>query len=157
MTMAFKITSTHSTCGCLVLIALAACLPSITNAFSLSSSFLGGSPQLAITTEHPSSSNTLTMRKQKASDRRTRRMQRGEEVDGLSSRTMTKSPMALAGWQHKKISTPSPERPRRHGRGRSRKRSNLYNTLSSYHGNFLNLLTAEYRAEVCCPSIVKIC
>ena len=136
-----------SVAGGLVLVALAAYLPPTGRALSLSSSFFLGN---RITpTEHHSSTATLTMRKQKASDRRTRRMQRGENVAvDISSKTLTSSPMASAGWQHKKISnTVTPTR-QQHGRGRARKRSNLYNTLSSYHGNFLSLLTAEYRAEV---------
>ena len=101
-----------------------------------------GQPSLTTT-------NTLTMRKQKASDRRTRRMQRGEDVAvDVSSRTITSSPMAAASWQHKKLAPTRPRQQSRAGRGRARKRSNLYNTLSSYHGHFLSLLTAEYRAEV---------
>jgi hypothetical protein len=34
------------------------------------------------------------------------------------------------------------------GRGRSRKRSTLYNSLAFYHNKFLTLLTQEYQAEV---------
>jgi len=34
------------------------------------------------------------------------------------------------------------------GRGRSRKRSALYNSLAMYHNHFLELLTQEYKAEV---------
>ena len=135
----------------LVLIALAAaCLPPTGRAFSLSSRFHGIHLSAGLT-----STATLTMRKQKASDRRTRRMQRGEDVavDAVSSNTITNSPMALAGWQHKTLTSTAAPRQSRGGRGRSRKRSNLYNTLSSYHGNFLSLLTDEYRAEVRCSSL----
>jgi hypothetical protein len=95
----------------------------------------------------------LTMRKQKASDRRTRRMQRGSIDSSLSSMEetalLTSSPMARAQWTHKHVSTQNAVRPSAgRGRGRSRKRSNLYNSLSSYHSHFLNLLTTEYKAEV---------
>ena len=102
---------------------------------------------------HPATgAASLTMRKQKASDRRTRRMQRGEDtvVDAQpiqSAMQLISSPMESAGWQHKKLHSKSPQR-HTAGRGRSRKRSNLYNSLSSYHGHFLSLLTSEYRAEV---------
>jgi regulator of nonsense transcripts 1 len=114
--------------------------------FSASSqAFLGN--RLVTGQPFPTTTNTLTMRKQKASDRRTRRMQKGEDVAvDVSSRTITSSPMAAASWQHKKLA-PTQRQQSRAGRGRARKRSNLYNTLSSYHSHFLSLLTAEYRAE----------
>ena len=103
-------------------------------------------------------SSTITMRKQKASDRRTRRMQRGGAeqtqdiiLDSLQQ-TITSSPMELAGdWKYKKQQHGNSQfqRPTRAGgRQRSRKRQTLYNSLSSYHNKFLQLLTAEYRAEV---------
>jgi len=60
---------------------------------------------------------TIVMRKQKASDKRTSRLQKGLEFERL-------------------------------GRGRARKRAQLYLSLASYHAEFLNLLTEEYRAEV---------
>ena len=103
---------------------------------------------------------TITMRKQKASDRRTRRMQRGgEEVvqdmirESLTQReiTITSSPMDKKGvWKQRKVGTidASDIREKTKGRGRSRKRSILYNSLSCYHNKFLTLLTKEYRAEV---------
>jgi hypothetical protein len=103
---------------------------------------------------------TITMRKQKASDRRTRRMQRGGEElaqdmirEKLTQReiTITSSPMDKKGvWKQRKVGTidASDIREKTKGRGRSRKRSILYNSLSCYHNKFLTLLTKEYRAEV---------
>lgn len=104
---------------------------------------------------------SLTMRKQKASDRRTRRMQRGQ-VDGSNDTfqplveripsfppvpTMSNSPMASATWKHKSVARPV-RKEKGVGRGRARKRSALYNSLASYQNKFLDLLTAEYQAEV---------
>ena len=106
---------------------------------------------------------SLYMRKQKASDRRTRRAQRGEVAVAIQdvsspslslSSTLTQSPMERVGqWKLKEVSTTSTSPPpatrrRQGGRGRSRKRSTLYNSISFYHDKFLDLLTAEYRAEV---------
>ena len=93
---------------------------------------------------------TLTMRKQKASDRRTRRLQRGllDKEEELNMETMTKSPMQSSQWCHKQSTTLVESQVKAGGRSRSRKRSTLYNSLSSYHSHFLNLLTAEYKAEV---------
>lgn len=105
-------------------------------------------------------SDGMTMRKQKASDRRTRRMQRGSEAlaqelirDNLLRDSVTKSPMASMGpWNQKRGDVPNQQnmalKERTGGRGRSRKRSILYTSLSSYHNKFLQLLTAEYLAEV---------
>jgi cytoskeletal protein RodZ len=145
-----------------------------------------------------SSSSGITMRKQKASDRRTRKRQRGEiedermEAVGSYSTTLTTSPMSAAGaWKQKasRISmqpsyaqlqqatgaaaaeavygdsaptstgTTAPARKRTPGRGRSRKRSTLYNSLAFYHNKFLLLLTDEYQAEVRNDSIeiMNIC
>lgn len=143
------------------------------------SEFHGVSLQsLAVTIGSPSASSsrpfaTITMRKQKASDRRTRRMQRGGVEDlaqdlfrdsFLRQNLLTKSPMAEAGgWKQKRRNglPPSPtttktilgsatviREERTGGRGRSRKRSLLYNSLSAYYNKFLHLLTTEYRAEV---------
>lgn len=132
----------------LLLLALAAvCLPPRGHAFSASSPFHGN---IMVERRSSTAATMLTMRKQKASDRRTRRMQRGNDaVD--EPQTLITSPMALASWQHKtltKITATASPSPQTGGRGRSRRRSNLYNTLSSYHGTFLSLLTAEYHAEV---------
>lgn len=99
----------------------------------------------------------MTMRKQKASDRRTRRMQRGgeelalQEIQNNLIKTITSSPMDLAEWKYKKHGnsvTPAQPKNKAHGRGRSRKRQTLYNSLASYHTKFLRLLTMEYQAEV---------
>jgi hypothetical protein len=116
---------------------------------------------------------TLYMRKQKASDKRTRRLQRGGEgmtvLNTLSSSSITQSPMEKAGlWKVKELSPtitktaaapPPPTTTAKvfgappaggsGGRGRSRKRSTLYTSTSFYHDKFLHLLTAEYQAEVC--------
>ncbi len=97
------------------------------------------------------------MRKQKASDRRTTRRQRGGEElteerikENLSRRevTITSSPMSKKGdWKLKKQGDMIDTRNKNGGRGRSKKRSLLYNSLSLYHNKFLNFLTAEYKAE----------
>ena len=116
--------------------------------------------------------DTLVMRKQKASDKRTRRLQKGafEEVSSYSSISsssssvgippfppragITASPMATANWDYKTISSIDvvvvATVKETAGRGRARKRSQVYSSLASYHTEFLNLLTAEYRAEVSC-------
>ena len=114
---------------------------------------------------------TLEMRKQKASDKRTRRQQRGDVVfspDNLMTGSITSSPMNGKSWNHKQSSwyqqqqqqqqgptsvLPVPTTLTTHeastgGRGRSRKRSALYNSLSLYHNKFLSLLTQEYKQEV---------
>jgi hypothetical protein len=84
-------------------------------ALSLQSSVFHGS---SLVTSSPSysvssSSSEITMRKQKASDRRTRRAQRGEiedermeAVGSLSTKTLTTSPMSAAGpWNLKQSSS----------------------------------------------------
>ena len=127
------------------------------SALSLSSfsGFHGISLMPISTTDVPKNSGaaSLTMRKQKASDRRTRRMQRGGEdvtqeviLENLRQ-TMTSSPMELAEWKYKKRGV-HPIKQKTGGRGRSRKRATLYNSLSSYHNKFLQLRTTEYQAEV---------
>jgi hypothetical protein len=101
------------------------------------------------------------MRKQKASDRRTSRRQRGGDDVPLQPSTiitLTRSPMAAVGsWKHKQVETtlgPISSNNNNNNqmtlptRARSRKRFNHYNALSLYHNKFLNLLTAEYQAEV---------
>ena len=120
------------------------------------SSFHGKSlPQRRTGAGTVSNGATLTMRKQKASDRRTRRLQRGlmETEQDIGMETVTTSPMQTAQWSHKKTTTLMPTtaielQMKTGGRNRSRKRSTLYNSLSSYHSHFLQLLTAEYKAEV---------
>ena len=106
-----------------------------------------GSPVQHATYE---SSSTLEMRKQKASDRRTRRAQRGDMLTTdafVTPASITSSPMNGKSWNHKQ--TVQPLQPQQTGgRGRSRKRSALYNSLSLYHNKFLRLLTEEYKQEV---------
>jgi hypothetical protein len=58
------------------------------------------------------------------------------------------SPMDSSDWKWKELDQASPKTQKRIGRGRSAKRSNLYQQLSSYHSTFLALITTEYRAEV---------
>ena len=106
----------------------------------------------------PLASESITMRKQKASDRRTTRRQRGGEeltrervTEKLSRRdvTITSSPMARKGeWKLRRQVDPVDIQTNNGGRGRSKKRSSLYNSLSAYHNKFLNYLTEEYKAEV---------
>ena len=149
---------------------------------SSSTSFLGTAVRdyAPTTPSHQGScSSFLIMRKQKASDRRTRRRQRGEEPDLLqqsfatlstkilavattspsstasSSTTFTVSPMQGATWQHKRssmaggaVAVTTDEKANQHGRGRSRKRTALYQTLAHYQNVFLRQLTAEYQSEV---------
>jgi len=113
-----------------------------------SSSFLGTPQPVAFFVEN---GDTLTMRKQKASDKRTRRRQQGLEDDpaaGLPT-TITESPMRRGVWKGKRNAFPVPEdSPRRGGRQRSQKRRNLYSALSKYHMSFLKALTEEFRVEV---------
>ena len=100
----------------------------------------------------------ITMRKQRASNRRTTRRQRGGDEltqetirERLSQRevTITSSPMTKKGdWKLKRQGDVMDPRTKTGGRGRSKKRSLLYNSLSLYHNKFLNYLTAEYNAEV---------
>jgi hypothetical protein len=133
---------------------------------SSSSSFHGRLLQIPKTfpaSRRQSPSTHLFMRKQKASDRRTRRLQRGGEEDDTAQvlitksleKTITNSPMADAPWNYKsrgnqlqQIQQLQQQQQQLGGRGRSRKRSTLYNSLSSYHQKYLNLLTVEYQAEV---------
>ena len=102
---------------------------------------------------HSSSSSCqiskLTMRKQKASDKRTRRAQRGQTLEAplVSSSDLRSSPVGKA-WKYKSLDMPSPANVGYGGRGRSRKRSQVYNNLSSYHSHFLDLITEEFLAEV---------
>ena len=97
---------------------------------------------------------SLTMRKQKASDRRTRRMQRGGEdvaqdmINQSVQKTITSIPMTQWNYKNRGTAYQPMMKEKSGGRGRARKRSTLYHSLSSYHSKFLNLLTAEYKAEV---------
>lgn len=98
---------------------------------------------------------SLSMRKQKSSDRRTRRLQRGGEeltqdlIRENLRNAITSSPMELTGaWSQKHRGGFPSQTQKAGGRGRSRKRATLYNSLSTYHNKFFSLLTAEYQAEV---------
>ena len=126
-----------------------------------------------------------TMRKQKSSDKRTRRMQQrnGDEltqdliIQSLQQQSQS-LPTTLTSFPTPNGLTPQQRKrdlghpfvyPHQHkeaqeisnsnnnnqfshlktgGRGRSRKRAALYNTLSSYHNKYLDLLTKEYQYEV---------
>jgi hypothetical protein len=116
-------------------------------------------------------SSTLVMRKQKASDKRTARMQRGNvDVGSASSFTppslatatqiLTSTPMTNSEWRHKSVDVKSSgvvavgnnanvdDTIAAGGRGRARKRLKLYNSLASYHSTFLELISEEYQMEV---------
>lgn len=92
----------------------------------------------------------LTMRKQKASNKRTRRLQKGnkDEVTTMSYASSIATPTGTASWNHKIVKNNFPSTNSEGGRGRSRKRSQLYNSLASYHSQFLKLITEEFLAEV---------
>jgi hypothetical protein len=85
-------------------------------------------------------------------------MQRGGEEltqerirENLSRRevTITSSPMTKKGeWKLRRQGELTDSQIKAGGRGRSRKRSSLYNSLSLYHNKFFNFLTTEYKAEV---------
>lgn len=116
-----------------------------------STSFLGGKVSHRIVIDNGS----LSMRKQKASDKRTRRMQRNQGVETITETlpmpgTSPLTPMAKGEWRQKTISIKNQFQAnvRTGGRGRSRKRSIVYSNLASYHNQFLELLTQEFLAEV---------
>ena len=122
------------------------------SSFSMVSTFTGkivhhATPQSAV------SANELTMRKQKASDKRTRRMQRNKvliessETQPLTAGSSLVTPMTKGAWTHKTV-VKNQFAQKTGGRGRSRKRSIVYSNLSSYHNQFLELLTTEFIAEV---------
>lgn len=100
-------------------------------------------------------STSITMRKQKASDKRTSRMQKNHDTesftDTIALRTGTSplTPMSTGQWKHKTVVVMNQleSTGRLGGRGRSRKRSAVYSNLASYHGQFLELLTKEFLAE----------
>jgi len=104
----------------------------------------------------PNNDSKWYMRKQKASNRRTRRLQQNRDTIVEEQPTFTRSPMADAVWSYKMITSPARQEQRKHhngkkdlggGRNRSMKRSNYYNTISNYHNHFQQLLTAEYKYE----------
>ena len=117
----------------------------------------------------PSSNNLLVMRKQKASDKRTARMQRGvidnaettftqPSLSSSTTQILNSSPMTKSKWKHKKVelraagegSSGNGNNNNNMGRGRARKRLKLYNSLASYHFTFLEMISEEYQMEVCC-------
>jgi len=107
------------------------------------------------------------MRKQKASDKRTARLQRGElDTDVFSASTssflkntststatkiLSSSPITKSQWKKKKIELRAGGNAANvnsgGGRGRARKRMKLYNSLASYHSTFLELISEEYQME----------
>lgn len=129
------------------------CMMQTTKSLLQPSSFLGSNLPVS-----PHVSAVWTMRKQKASDRRTRRKQRGEDDSAVgvvtrptTQRTVTVSPMQGAAWKHKRLGdvrVQQPSRTTKQGRGRSRKRAAQYQVLQHYQNHFLDELTAEYQAEV---------
>ena len=94
-----------------------------------------------------------TMRKQKASDKRTRRRQKGvltleEERVAVTTLTPNSNPLVHAQWQAKSlVATTTAIEAASGGRGRSRKRTSFYQRLHFYHTSFLNPLTREYESE----------
>ena len=131
---------------------------------ALSSSFHGSRIISPMPTMHNSRLSTtgvssLVMRKQKASDKRTARLQRGQ-LDSdtftpppLSSSTtiLSSTPMSKSQWKQKKIELRSRGdkvgNSMSGGRGRARKRLKLYNSLASYHSTFSSLISEEYQVE----------
>lgn len=178
----------HWSSFCTMALVLPRCLswsfPPPRGVCGLSSSFLGGVVQCnsdrsqtdPLSGKYPLKS-FLYMRKQKASDKRTRRRQQQQQhslVDSggdqgnlrMSVNTITASPMHGNDWNRKAtvigsdtLSSLSNEQtsPNRGGRQRSRKRSAVYNSLAAYHNTFLDLLTYEYKAEVSkCKDVANI-
>lgn len=165
----------------LAMITIASSL-SIPSTLALSSSFLGSHIRSLqfYTTQRGTPSSVITMRKQKASDKRTARMQRGQ-IDttessftppSLSTATTTtqilsSSPMSNSKWKDKKIELLAASGQNMNsvtagvaasggGRGRARKRLKLYNSLASYHSTFLELISAEYQMEVSCKRYASV-
>src|SRR5210317_940978 len=153
------------------------CLASVHVALALSSSSFHGSrviqptPMTLNNSRRPTSGiSSLVMRKQKASDKRTARLQRGQLDNAESSFTpqalssaststttqiLSSTPMSKTKWKHKKIELRSrgvkvdnnSNVMQPGGRGRARKRLKLYNSLASYHATFSNLISEEYQLE----------
>ena len=117
-----------------------------------------------------SNANQLVMRKQKASNKRTARRQRGNideatttftppslSTSSSTTQILNSSPMTKSQWKHKKIEMRATGISTNNsgstaqtggGRGRARKRLKLYNSLASYHSTFLELISQEYQMEV---------
>ena len=90
-------------------------------------------------------------------------MQMGEEqivqelIRENLRQTVTSSPMQRTGeWKQKK-QRGIQYKEKTGGRGRSRKRATLYNSLSSYHNKFLKMLTDEYNHEVRSARLNTVC
>ncbi len=170
-----------SRCRCILLLGIVSISMSLLPLQSLalsSSSFHGAriitqsttSPVLHGTNNNLRGPSNLVMRKQKASDKRTARMQRGQQVDNDASATtftppplstttsatqiLNSSPMNKSKWKQKKVELRAAGVNVNNngngggGRGRARKRLKLYNSLASYHTTFLELISEEYRMEV---------
>lgn len=152
--------ATHKMCLAVIVIALLS--PQSTDA--LTSSFHGISisiappPQQSRGRQCP---NELVMRKQKASDKHTARLQRGEMLPAGTNALLSPSPpmqILSSGftknqWKEKKIELRAAGTAGRAvaavgGRGRARKRLKVYNSLNLYHETFLSLISEEYRMEV---------
>ena len=110
------------------------------------------------------------MRKQKASNKRTARRQRGNideatttftppslSTSSSTTQILNSSPMTKSQWKHKKIemraagidtNNSAAATQTGGGRGRARKRLKLYNSLASYHSTFLELISQEFQMEV---------
>ena len=135
--------------------------------WALSSSTFHGSRMMIYPASAPHTTNNrpgisnLVMRKQKASDKRTARMQRGQvdkydtsftpsPLSSSSTKILSSSPMTKSQWKHKKIELRAEGKNNvaGGGRGRARKRLKLYNSLASYHSTFLELISEEYQMEV---------
>ena len=137
---------------CLILL-----VSSLHSACALSSSFHGGSIYSPI--QHNSKPRImrshLIMRKQKASDKHTARMQRGQTLEQptVSAQILSSGSFTKNAWKHKKIElraigVNTNKQSVTGGRGRARKRMKLYNSLEGYHSRFLGLISEEYRMEV---------
>lgn len=139
-------------------------------ALALSSSFHGSrvsllTPPTMTQSRRPSSGvSSLVMRKQKASDKRTARLQRGQldntgsftpsilstfSSSAITTQILSSTPMSKTQWKHKKIELRSRGEKVNNsgGRGRARRRLKLYNSLASYHATFSNLISEEYQLE----------
>lgn len=104
----------------------------------------------------------ITMRKQKASNKRTTRLQRGNDdnsqVSTMDSLSSLATPTSTSSWNYKSVSPAllkNASNMNDKGRGRSRKRSQYYSSLSAYHTHFLNLITAEFLAEVSLENLIE--
>jgi hypothetical protein len=125
-----------------------------------------------LTMRKQKASDRRTRRRQRGDDVAVDDWVQARELRASFATTVADSPMQAAGaWSHKR-SLPQPLGARQldsaadlmstrqqgggsaaaaapsGGRGRSRKRSTLYNSLAFYHNKFLTLLTQEYQAEV---------